>query len=186
MKAYIIEPSKLHALPLTYKEKKNKSRSRCGWHAFVSMFFADYKMLPAEHQIELLIACSIREDNDDIISIDSILTPPEQALPNVYEVVKLTAMHWRSKSRSMVKAWNERAAKLNDWPLPGQFTRIPKIVKFKSDLTKAMTLDWEQFTRQFHNSIKRIPLKGESEKAFKFGKESVKLKNITTLTSIFF
>ena len=78
----------------------------------------------------------------------------------------------------MVKAWNERAAKLNDWPLPGQFTRIPKIVKFKSDLTKAMTLDWEQFKRQFHNSIKRIPSKGESEKAFKFGKESVNLKNM--------
>ena len=93
MKAYIIKPSKLRALPLSYKEKKSRSRSRCGWHVFVSNFFADYKLLEPDRQTELLIGYSVREDNIDLMSIDSILTPPEQAPPNVYEVIKLAAMH---------------------------------------------------------------------------------------------
>ena len=179
MKAYIIKPSKLRALPLSYKEKKSRSRSSCGWHVFVSNFFADYKMLEPDHQTKLLIGYSVREDNIDLMSIDSILTPPEQAPPNVYEVIKLAAMHWRSLSPSMIKAWNQRAAKLNNRPLSGRFTSVPKtIMKDKSNLALAMTLDWEEFTRQFHNSIKRVPSSGESEKVFMFGKESVKLKNM--------
>ena len=89
----------------------------------------------------------------------------------------------------MVIAWNKRACKLNARALSGKFTHIPKSVKVNSDLTVAMTLDWEEFTRQYHNSIKQIPVQGESEKVFKFGNESVKFKKIwfiVTLISTFF
>lgn len=161
-------------------KKKNRGRNRCGYGVFLSMFFVDFKTLSPDTKSELLVAHAVREDDEiDLISIDSTLTPPDRVPPSVHEVIRLAARHWRLLPPSVTDAWNERAEILNSRPLSGKFIKIPKVIKVSSDVIKSMTLDWEEFTRQFTDSIRRNPKKGDSERRFKFGNKTVTLHNMT-------
>ena len=72
---------------------------------FLSMFFVDFKTLSPDTKSELLVAHAVREDDEiDLISIDSTLTPPDRVPPSVHEVIHLAARHWRLLPPSLTDA----------------------------------------------------------------------------------
>ena len=61
-------------LPLSTKEKSSKSRTRLGYHVFLSWYFGEFNALSEESK--RFIVSEFVEDDED--SLDSTITPPIQ------------------------------------------------------------------------------------------------------------
>ena len=99
-------------LPLTEKERNHRSRSRYGYHVFLSFFFLKYGELDLQEKEEFLTAAGVWE-RSGYESEDSVITPP---MPNHIHVMKAASRTWQRMGTELRNRWKERAGILNRQP----------------------------------------------------------------------
>ena len=169
-------PHRIVNLPRSKKELENSSRSRKGYHTYVSHFFSDFKLLSKEQQETVLVDRGIWDESDDL-SVDSVMTP---RTVKSYEILKAASFQWRDFPIGAKAAWNKRAAGLNLLPVDGTLNRIPHAYKLPSlngNVIDSVRHDWCYIVGLFRNAVTRKPKSGESERRYKFGDEDVVLGN---------
>ena len=67
-------PDEVLLLPLSLREQDHKSRSRKGFHVFLSHFFIDFRFLSDKDQIEELqkVGADKRGEEDSFDSVDTL------------------------------------------------------------------------------------------------------------------
>lgn len=59
-------------LPMSVKERDHTSRSRQGWHVFISRYFYEFQQLPLQERLQLTGSSSNISDKDSFDSVDTI------------------------------------------------------------------------------------------------------------------
>ena len=125
--------------PFYLYERESKSRSSTGYHVFMRCSFRRWKAnaYTEERKMEL-IRQACREKV--ILRLDEAsLLPPDfnKATDNPFDIAPFTstdfkqdmmsvvAYHWNLLPEATKTAWRDRAERLNNRPLPGQFNRLP-------------------------------------------------------------
>ena len=102
-------PNDVLNYPITKKELAHSSRSRIGYHVFLSHFFFDFYSLSGTEKGDVLATSQVWEDAD-AQSCYSVLTP---RTPAVCEVMQAASWHWRSMFLRLKNSWGVRATQLN-------------------------------------------------------------------------
>ena len=120
----ITDPLIVDTIPLTQYELIHQSRTRNGYHVFVSMFWEKFKSLTLEGKEQRLLDCGIWNNAgvDDNTCIDSVLIPKG---PSAQEVEKLEGITRRHIDHSVRESWKRRATRLNCRLIPGCFLSTP-------------------------------------------------------------
>ena len=89
----ILTVDQIIELPLSTKEKYSTSRSRLGYHVFISWYFGEFKALSEESKREIVAEFV----EDDVQSLDSIATPPNNRM-HVSLSMKAAARFWANST----------------------------------------------------------------------------------------
>ena len=114
----ILTVDRIIELPLSTKEKYSTSRSRLGYHVFISRYFGEFKALCEESRREIVAEFV----EDDVQSLDSIATPPNNRM-HVSLSMKAAACFWTNSAEDHCNAWRLRTNQLNQMILPGSFQK---------------------------------------------------------------
>ena len=111
-----VTPEEVKHLPLSDKERHHPSRTRQGYHVFISYFNLIFKDTEPFNQREMLHHAGLNFDNEDDV------------IP--YQLIyQLARQEWRMLSRQQVLAWDERARMLNSRPTVSQTINYPYAVR---------------------------------------------------------
>ena len=136
-------------LPLNHKEVEHRSRSRRGFHVYLSRIFFDFKTQTDTQKRDELSSVSdgiSQTCYESVVSIDSV--DSIEVIKHI-EVMRLACHRWRRLSEDMVNAWKKWAENLNRRPIPGRFYSLPPQVSdnLLENVLASMTLDWEKIVR---------------------------------------
>lgn len=178
----------IETLPLSQRERDHRSRTRLGFHVFVSRFFADFKTLQDEEKWERVSTLmGVRRHREDIIEIHSDESvdssdSDESTIP-VYQVMRLACIEWRSMPPHHIESWSVRAEMLNRRPLPGRFVLIPGVLGegqiMERHVKEALSGEWERIVKILRNAVTREPRRDISQRVVLFGKERVRILSQT-------
>ena len=170
------------ALPISERERNHPSRTRIGYHVFLSQFFTKINSIPFQEKVDILVGLQVwtnhyvNADSDD----DSVLTV---ANPQASNVMRGAARVWQAANNNLKEAWSVRAERLNDRPpSDGTFQEIPEAlqdpsISLEETVLTSLSSDWRYIVSLFKVSviknIKRFQL--QSETSYKFGNERVTL-----------
>ena len=167
-------PEEVIATPYNEKELHHHSRSRIGFHVYISMYFYQFKQLDRIDKEEVLIESGIWEDyGEDDRSIDSVLTP---RAPKCSDITKAASKKWREYSDTMRQSWDLRANALNALPIPGKFYDLPDQIS-NQHILESMTIDWAATTKRFRSCLLHGNKRGISLREYAFGNERVILQS---------
>ena len=112
----VLSKDKIINLPVSSKERAHHSRSRKGYHVFLSWYFGKYNLLSEEENHDMFPSSNptMVGNSEDDKSLDSASTPPAI---HVSTVMKAAASLWKSLAREHKDGWIERANQLNMTPL---------------------------------------------------------------------
>ena len=169
--------------PITEKERNHHSRNRIGYHVYVSAYFNYFTALSYEEKKEILVKYRVWNRDNEFLDDsneedDSVFTAIQ---PRASDVIKVAARKWAASDDSLKEAWKERASELNERPRnDGKFESVPTVIVDTSmykNVMHSLTLDWRNFANSMKHSMitNRQKMVETSEKAYKFGNESVKL-----------
>ena len=165
-----------------FKEQEHRSRTRLGYHVFLSRYINDMKKIPKIDQLALIKgkkwvddnnrAALISDDDESILSTD---TPIEKLPIQGYEFLRIASIYWRDMPRNMKNAWKTRAINLNKRILPGKFVNIPALLRsnFIEEALSSMSNEWYEIAMNFQRSVWKDPRKHLSQMIYMFGKERV-------------
>ena len=171
-------------------EVEHRSRTRHGWHIYLSRFMIDFKKLDKMDQLTRIKGREWRaaaeadelENSDDEDSTDTPIK--EEPIPAGAKI-RLASVHWHSLPDIIRGAWKIRAAKLNLRKLPGSFDVIPVQFRdhdFIKEALKSLTNEWVNIAFNFQRSIVNDPRRELSSMSYLFGKERVPLLSQTYRT----
>ena len=172
-------PNDVLKYPITKKELAHSSRSRIGYHVFLSHFFFDFYSLSGAEKGDVLATSNVWEDAD-AQSCDSVLTP---RTPAVSEVMRAASWHWRSMPLILKSSWGVRATQLNRRPRnDGTFLNVPSSIMsdtLPNSITHSLSLEWKYFLSIFMNATIYISINSciSKKKQYRFGNEVVILRN---------
>ena len=162
-------------LPVSSKERAHHSRSRKGYHVFLSWYFGKYNLLSKEDKHTMFPSSNpstvgTSEDDD---SIDSASTPPTI---HVSAVMKAAASLWKSSTREHKDGWVERANQLNQSPLLGSFKEIPTEIfvdGIEYNVRLSLQSDWSYVVKRLRAMITKAPQRHIASLTYRFGRERV-------------
>lgn len=167
-------------LPLSTHEVQHKSRSRKGYHVYLSNYFLQFSSLSYEQKNEVMMEHGVwlRPLDDD--SIDSVMTPQT---PMSYEVMKAASRNWSLILEDELKiGWKLRAEDLNSRPPnDGKFVLIPYSVgsNLQDNILCALNTDWLYVVSMIRSTVLRKKERSMKylNRKYKFGSEVVKLNS---------
>ena len=130
-------------MSMNCSEEDHRGRKRKGYHVFISRFFGEFGMLPSEEQRELIrgsdvaagVGCGGEEELLD--STDSRLYTVKRE-----DVMRYGCSIWNSMDNNIKNAWNMRATRLNNRPVPGLLLEVPQ--QLNNDLfLRSINLEWQ-------------------------------------------
>lgn len=181
-------PADVLNLPISYKEKHHNSRDRLGYHVYLSQYFLRYKQLSYDEKCKIMVDNGVWGENtedDDNISIDSVLTPQT---PTSTDVMKAAGFYWSNTIDERMKdAWKERANLLNRRPNNnGVFTEIPSPISelcITKAIVESLSIDWMNFAKLLKGCIVRnrrgASFSEDGRTVYRFGKERIVLQSQT-------
>ena len=187
-------PAEIFNLPYNFKERAHRSRTRLGFHVYLSWYIPEFRVLPKNAQLELVKGRELRVANlvdltvnvgpevielDDS-SFDSTDTPEEQKPIKGFELMRVAGFHWNGLEEYTRIAWKNRAKKLNRRVLPGKFTRVPLNfaageMSFEEAALSSMSNEWYSAAVNIQRSLVRRPRAEMSRLQYMIGKERVLL-----------
>ena len=171
----ILTVDQIIELPLSTKEKYSTSRSRLGYHVFISWYFGEFKALSEESRREIVAEFV----EDDVQSLDSIATPPNNRM-HVSLSMKAAARFWANSTEDHRNAWRLRANQLNQMILPGSFKKIPPPIfvdGIDENVRHSLQSDWLFVMKKLRSMIVKKPQAHLASMTYKFGKERVQIKS---------
>ena len=179
-------------MPYNFKERAHRSRTRLGFHVYLSLYIAELRVLPKSVQLELVKGRELRVANlldltldvgSEVIDlydsdVDSTDTPVEQKPIRGFELMRVAGSHWKGLEESTREAWKNRAKKLNRRILPGKFTRVPLNfakgeMSFEEAALSSMSNEWYSAAVNIQRSLVKRPRADMSRLEYMFGKERV-------------
>ena len=127
--------------PFLYYKLESDSRALSGFHAYCHIACHKYPSLSEDQKITYILATS------DIEVPDVTDVTKENTLPDGYDTSDFeslaTVIGWWKRFNPEVKdTWKERAKKLNDRPLTGQFSELPpKLASLGLHFTQELVKD---------------------------------------------
>ena len=111
-------PAEIFNLPYNFKERAHRSRTRLGFHVYLSWYIAELRVLPKSAQLELVKGRELRVANlldltldvgSEVIDlydsdVDSTDTPVEQKPIKGFELMRVAGSHWNGLEESTRKA----------------------------------------------------------------------------------
>ena len=164
-------------LAVNKKEKFHRSRSRLGYHVFVSRFFCEFNSLNPIDKENVLVSYGVWQDSSDV-SVDSCQTP---RTPRVFEISLAAARYWRQVPRLTRSSWNERAKFLNKLPrTDGTLDNIPTSLLSQSlhnTILTTLSMEWKNVCKMLYLSTTKYSPVVNSTKTYRFGNEIVSLNS---------
>ena len=178
-----------------YKEIIHRSRSRIGYHVYLSWYTSDFRKLSHINQLQITKGRQwvVRNggicvpdptinpviDIDSESEIESVATydPIVEAKVKGSEMAIAAGANWRSLSEEIRNAWKARAIMLNRRVLPGKFTHVPFTLRnnFEKKVLSSVSNEWYNFGKNMQRSLVRHPRSTDSARMFTFGSERIEM-----------
>ena len=149
------------------------SRSRKGYHVFLSWYFGKYNSPSDEekHDIFRFYSPTMVGNLNYNKSLESVSIPPEI---HAYMVMRAAASLWKASTREYQDGWVDRANKLNIIPLRWSFKELPTEIfadGIEYNVRLSLQSYWMYVVKRLWEMIIKVPQRHILSLKYRFGRE---------------